>query len=72
MEAGKKRRKLRIEGVYTTGQAARICRLSQRIIVRCFNQGRIKGFIVPGGSGHRRIPKEALYKFIETNNIILE
>ena len=30
--------------VFTTGEAARICRLSQQTIIRYFDNGRLKGF----------------------------
>ncbi len=48
--------------VFTTGQAAEICKVSQQIIIDCFDSGRLKGFCVPG-SRHRRIPREFLIEF---------
>jgi len=54
--------------VFTTGEAARICRLSQQTIIRCFDSGRLEGFRVPG-STFRRIPRESLMRFMEANNI---
>ena len=39
--------------VFTTGEAARICRLSQQTIIRYFDNGRLKGFRVPGSSDRR-------------------
>ncbi|MER3415053.1 MAG: regulator [Gemmataceae bacterium] len=54
--------------VYTTGEAARICKVSQQTIIRCFDNGQLKGFRVPG-SRFRRIPRDALYKFMKDNGI---
>ena len=54
--------------VFTTGEAAEICKVSQQTIIRCFDSGRLKGFRVPG-SRFRRIPREALLQFMKDNNI---
>ncbi|QEH37750.1 DNA-binding response regulator MtrA [Aquisphaera giovannonii] len=54
--------------VYTTGEAAKICKVSQQTIIRCFDSGQLKGFRVPG-SRFRRIPRESLYRFMRENNI---
>jgi excisionase family DNA binding protein len=54
--------------VFTTGEAANICKVSQQTIIRCFDNGQLKGFRVPG-SRFRRIPREALYKFMRDNGI---
>jgi excisionase family DNA binding protein len=54
--------------VFTTGEAAKICKVSQQTIIRCFDSGQLKGFRVPG-SRFRRIPREALYKFMKDNGI---
>jgi excisionase family DNA binding protein len=54
--------------VYTTGEAAKICKVSQQTIIRCFDSGQLKGFRVPG-SRFRRIPREALYRFMKDNGI---
>jgi len=54
--------------VYTTGEAAKICKVSQQTIVRCFDSGQLKGFRVPG-SRFRRIPRDVLYKFMKENGI---
>ncbi len=54
--------------VFTTGEAADICKVSQQTIIRCFDSGRLKGFRVPG-SRFRRIPREALIQFMKDNNI---
>ncbi|HEY1187704.1 MAG TPA: helix-turn-helix domain-containing protein [Gemmata sp.] len=55
-------------GVYTTGEAARLCRVSQQTIIRCFDNGQLKGFRVPG-SRFRRITQAGLVEFMAANNI---
>jgi excisionase family DNA binding protein len=54
--------------VFTTGEAAKICKVSQQTIIRCFDSGQLKGFRVPG-SRFRRIPRDQLYKFMKENGI---
>ncbi|MGD1042736.1 MAG: response regulator [Sedimentisphaerales bacterium] len=57
--------------LFTTGEAAEICRVSQQTIIRCFDSGRLEGFRVPG-SRFRRIPRESLMKFMKSNSIPLD
>jgi excisionase family DNA binding protein len=57
--------------VFTTGEAAEICKVSQQTIIRCFDAGRLQGFRVPG-SRFRRIPRDELLRFMQTNDIPLE
>lgn len=54
--------------VFTTGEAAKICKVSQQTIIRCFDNGTLKGFRVPG-SRFRRIPREQLFAFMKENGI---
>jgi len=54
--------------VFTTGEAAKICKVSQQTIIRCFDNGTLKGFRVPG-SRFRRIPREHLFSFMKDNGI---
>jgi len=54
--------------VFTTGEAAKICKVSQQTIIRCFDSGQLKGFRVPG-SRFRRIPRESLFRFMKDNAI---
>lgn len=54
--------------VFTTGEAAKICKVSQQTIIRCFDNGSLKGFRVPG-SRFRRIPREHLFSFMKDNGI---
>jgi excisionase family DNA binding protein len=57
--------------LFTTGEAAEICRVSQQTIIRCFDSGRLDGFRVPG-SKFRRIPRESLMRFMKDNAIPLD
>ena len=59
---------MRNKSVFTTGEAAGICNLSQQTIIRCFDNGQLKGFRVPG-SKFRRIPREELVAFMKENGI---
>jgi excisionase family DNA binding protein len=54
--------------VFTTGEAAHVCKVSQQTIIRCFDAGRLNGFRVPG-SKFRRIPREELLRFMRENDI---
>lgn len=54
--------------VFTTGEAAKICKVSQQTIIRCFDSGQLKGFRVPG-SRFRRIPRDQLFTFMRDNGI---
>ena len=60
-----------IQSVFTTGQAAKICKVSQQTIIRCFDSGQLKGFRVPG-SKFRRIPREQLLSFMRENGIPID
>lgn len=62
---------MRHKAVYTTGEAAEICKLSQQTIIRCFDSGQLNGFRVPG-SKFRRIPRASLLQFMKENNIPLD
>jgi excisionase family DNA binding protein len=60
-----------MKDLFTTGEAAEICRVSQQTIIRCFDSGRLEGFRVPG-SRFRRIPRQSLVKFMRENKIPLD
>ena len=60
----------KIKELYTTGEAAQVCSVSQQTIIRCFDSGRLEGFRIPG-SRFRRIPRESLIKFMRENNMPL-
>ncbi len=59
-----------MKDLFTTGEAADICNVSQQTIIRCFDAGRLNGFRIPG-SRFRRIPRESLVKFMKDNSIPL-
>ena len=61
----------KMKDLFTTGEAAEVCKVSQQTIIRCFDAGRLKGFRVPG-SRFRRIPRQNLVQFMKENNIPLE
>ncbi len=54
--------------IFTTGEAAEVCKVSQQTIIRCFDSGRLQGFRVPG-SKFRRIPRDELIRFMQSNGI---
>ena len=60
-----------MKDLFTTGEAAEICKVSQQTIIRCFDSGRLEGFRVPG-SRFRRIPRQSLVKFMRDNKIPLD
>lgn len=61
----------REKSVFTTGEVAEICRISQQTVIRCFDNGKLKGFRVPG-SRFRRIPRDSLVEFMQANEIPVE
>ncbi len=60
-----------MKDLFTTGEAAEVCKVSQQTIIRCFDAGRLKGFRIPG-SRFRRIPRESLIEFMKENSIPLD
>ena len=61
----------KMKSLFTTGEAAQICNISQQTIIRCFDSGRLDGFRIPG-SRFRRIPRGNLIKFMKDNSIPLD
>jgi two-component system OmpR family response regulator len=61
----------KMKELFTTGEAADVCKVSQQTIIRCFDSGRLDGFRVPG-SKFRRIPRQSLVKFMKDNRIPLD
>ena len=57
-----------MKDLFTTGEAADVCKVSQQTIIRCFDSGRLEGFRIPG-SKFRRIPRQSLLKFMKGNSI---
>jgi len=60
-----------LKSVFTTGEVAELCNLSQQTVIRCFDSGRLKGFRIPG-SRFRRIPRESLIQFMKEHDIPLD
>lgn len=60
-----------MKDLFTTGEAAEVCKVSQQTIIRCFDSGRLEGFRVPG-SRFRRIPRASLVRFMKDNAIPME
>ena len=67
----KKRGIDKMKDLFTTGEAAEICKISQQTIIRCFDTGRVNGFRIPG-SKFRRIPRQSLVKFMKENSIPID
>jgi excisionase family DNA binding protein len=57
-----------MKAVFLTVEAARACKVSEQEIIRRFDSGQLKGYRLPG-SRERRIPREALRRFMEENGI---
>ncbi len=66
-----KSEKIRDKSVFTTGEVAKICNISQQTVIRCFDSGRLRGFRVPG-SRFRRVPRDQLITFMQENDIPLD
>jgi excisionase family DNA binding protein len=59
------------KNIFTTGEAAEVCKVSQQTIIRSFDAGRLSGFKVPG-SKFRRIPRDELVRFMRDNAMPLD
>src|SRR5262245_33243933 len=56
--------------VFTTGQVAKICRVSPRVVGKWFDAGKLGGYRIPG-SQDRRIPREHLIRFLKEHGLPL-
>jgi excisionase family DNA binding protein len=54
--------------VYTTGQVAKICQVAPRTVSKWFDNGRLKGYRIPG-SQDRRIPHKHLVAFMKEHGM---
>ena len=54
--------------IFTSGQAARACRVAPRTISKWFDSGQLQGYRMPG-SADRRIPRDQFVKFLEANGM---
>lgn len=57
--------------VLTTGDVARLCRVTIRTVIKWFEQGRLQGYRLPG-SGDRRFPRAAVERFLAESEIPVE
>lgn len=57
------------QNVFTTGEAAKICQVSLRTVIRWVESGVLKGHQFAGPGGHRRIFKKHLLTFLEDNDL---
>lgn len=61
----------RDKDVLTTGDVARLCRVTIRTVIKWFDQGRLEGYRLPG-SGDRRFPRADVERFMQRNEIPLD
>jgi len=57
------------ERVYTTGEVAKICRLSNNIVQKLFDSGKIRGYKLPPDHKYRIIPHNCLVEFAKENQL---
>ncbi len=62
---------MRQKDVLTTGEVARICNVAPRTVSKWFDSGQLRGYRIPG-SKDRRIPMNALVKFMKEHSIPLD
>ena len=60
--------KVRRKRVLTAGECAKLCHVAPRTLGKWVDEGRLKGFRLPG-SQDRRIPRENLLAFMRANGI---
>jgi len=61
---------MRRKDVFTTGEVARICRVSSRTVAQWFDRGYLKGYRLPY-SNDRRVPVENLIRFLKERGMPL-
>jgi excisionase family DNA binding protein len=61
-------RKLRKAQVFTTGEAAKVCRVAPRTMSKWVDAGKMAGAYRLPGSQDRRIPRAALVRFMREHN----
>ena len=59
------------KNVLTTGAVAKICNVAPRTVSKWFDNGRLKGYRIPG-SKDRRIPVNELVRFMKANDMPLD
>ena len=58
----------RQKDILTTGEVAKICNVAPRTVSKWFDSGQLRGYRIPG-SKDRRIPRNALIRFMKAHNI---
>ena len=61
----------RQKDILTTGEVAKICNVAPRTVSKWFDSGQLRGYRIPG-SKDRRIPMNALIKFMKAHSIPLD
>ena len=61
----------RAKDILTTGEVAKICNVAPRTVSKWFDSGQLRGYRIPG-SKDRRIPLNALVKFMKQHSIPLD
>lgn len=59
-----------VKQVFSTGEAAKFCKVAPRTVMKWFDSGKLKGYRIPG-SNDRRIPREQLIRFMKDNGMTL-
>ncbi|MBX4198593.1 hypothetical protein KW782_04695 [Candidatus Parcubacteria bacterium] len=59
------------ESIWSTTQVANLCRVAPRTVSKWFDNGHLKGFVIPG-SKERRIPFANVVEFIKANKMPIE
>lgn len=54
----------------TTGEIAKLLKVSPRVVCKWVDEGRLKGYLLPG-SKHRRVTRESLVAFLKTHGMPL-
>lgn len=53
----------------TTGQVAKLCKVSARVVQKWFDEGKLTGGYLIPGSRHRRFPLAAVRSFMLAHNL---
>lgn len=61
----------RQKDILTTGEVAKICNVAPRTVSKWFDSGQLRGYRIPG-SKDRRIPLNALVRFMKAHHIPLD
>ena len=64
-------RRLQDKEVLTTGEVAQICHVAPRTVSKWFDEGKLRGYRIPG-SRDRRIPRRQLLAFMRAHGLPLD